>query len=76
MTAALPRVTSDRVCCPCCGLRAPFLPTGLTDWHTDGAGRLCDGVFPPYVIARDPKTKSRPAVAGHGIPGRARARRS
>lgn len=53
---ALPNVTSDRVCCPTCGVRAPFLPNGLTDWHNDPAGRLCDDVFPPYVVARDPMT--------------------
>lgn len=46
-----PRVTSDRVCCPVCRARVPYLPNGLADWHT-AAGELCAGVFPPYVTAR------------------------
>lgn len=46
-----PKVTSDRICCPVCRQRAPYLPTGLADWHL-AAGELCAGVFPPYVVAR------------------------
>jgi hypothetical protein len=47
----LPKVTSDRVCCPGCGQRAPYLPSGRTDWHL-AAGQVCPDVFPPYVTAR------------------------
>lgn len=70
------RVTSNRVCCHECGQPAPFLPNGLTDWHQNLAGGLCAGVFPSYVVARDPLTKSRRPIAGHGIPRGTRAGRS
>lgn len=66
----IPNVTSDRFCCPECGQRAPYLPNGLADWHTNQAGGLCAGVFPPYVVARDPQTGTRRPVARHGVPKR------
>lgn len=63
MVSALPRVTADRICCPSCRQPAPFLPSGLTDWHTTPAGAVCGDVFPPYVVARDPHTATRRPVA-------------
>lgn len=63
MVNPLPRVTADRICCPSCRQRAPFTPAGLADWHTNPAGGVCAGVFPPYVVARDSKTATRRPVA-------------
>lgn len=54
----LPRVTSDRACCPECRQPAPYLPNGLPDWHLS-AGELCMGVLPAYVIGR-PRRAGRP----------------
>lgn len=62
------RVTCSTICCPECQLPAPFTPRGLADWHQNRAGGLCAGVFPSYVVARDPKTGRRRPVARHGIP--------
>lgn len=67
-----PKVTSDRICCPECGQRAPFTKTGLADWHLNLAGGLCAGVFPHYVVARDPKTGVRRPVATHAVRRRRR----
>jgi hypothetical protein len=68
----LPNVTSDRICCPECGQRAPYTPRGLPDWHLNFVDGLCAGVFPPYVVARDPKTGERRPVATHAARRRKR----
>jgi hypothetical protein len=44
----------------------------LTDWHLNRAGGLCADVFPPYVVARDPKTGQRRPVATHAARRRKR----
>jgi hypothetical protein len=58
---ALPRVTSDRICCPSCGQPAPFLPTGNPDWHLTG-GAVCLAVWPPYVDGAPQPMRRRPVV--------------
>lgn len=62
------RLSSDRVCCPVCGQRAPYLATGRTDWHLTG-GAVCPDVWPAFVAgAPSPERPARRAVAPHGVP--------
>jgi hypothetical protein len=63
VTTPLPRVTSDRICCPGCSQRAPFLAAGFPDWHLIDTrhGRLvCPAVWPPYVAGAPQPRRRRP----------------